>query len=189
MHNLKSARLGRLFLILGLCPWLAVYAHTGNCQLQLSETTLDYGRVTRAAIMEQLGPASILSLGSRQIGLNVLCRQSAALALQVNGPGGLERFRFGDAGQFAMRLSDAVLDGRPVNLGLSQAGNQAVAAASASVLVSPGSTVVPMVAGQSAKGKNLSLQVHIDTGVTEAATRVRDRTTWRGKAIFEVLER
>jgi hypothetical protein len=189
MHNLKPGRLGLLLLILNLWPCLAVNADAENCQLQLNETTLDYGNVTRASMLGNPGSAAGLSLGSRQITLNVLCQKSTAFALMVKGPGGLERFKFGDNGQFTMRLSGALLDGQPVNLGLSQAGSKIVTESSASVSGTPGSMVVPVVAGQSAKGKSLSLQARIDTAVSEAATRVRDRTTWQGNVTFEVLER
>lgn len=189
MHNLKPGCLGLLLLILNLWPCLAVNADAENCQLQLAETTLDYGKVTRADMLGNPGAAAGLSLGSRQITLNVQCQESTAFALMVRGAGGLERFKFGDSGQFTMRLSGALLDGQPVNLGLSQAGSKIVAESSASLSVTPGSMVAPIVAGQSVKGKNLSLQARIDTVVTEAATRVRDRTTWQGNVTFEVVER
>ncbi len=172
-----------------LCQGMVAGAHPANCQVQVSETTLDYGSLTRSAIMAKPAGADRASLGDRQMTLNVLCQEPTAIALMIRGPADQESFRFGEHGRFAVRLSDAMLDGRPVSLGVMQAATKIAPEENASVKVRPGSVVFPFTAERGMKAKSLSLQVHIEPVVSAAATRVRERTTWQGSAVFSVVER
>lgn len=188
MHYLKLNYLCSALPLCFLCAGLTANAFAENCQIQLSQTTLDYGNLTRAAIKDKQSSSQKSSLGDRALTLNVLCQQPTAMGLAIEGLGAQDGFKFGESGQFVMRLSDALLDGKPVNLGSSQASGTLVIKPSASVLVVPGSNVFPLNGEHLSKGKSLSLQVHIAPEVTEAATRVRAQTTWEGNAIFSVVE-
>lgn len=53
--------------------------------------------------------------------LNVLCQNAIRTALIVMGAKGQDNFKFGDSGKFTVLLSDALFDGKPVNLRTSQA--------------------------------------------------------------------
>lgn len=190
MLYLKPARFGGAMLLLAcLCIGAVAGAYGQNCQVQLSQTTLDYGTLSRAAILEKQGAAPGTSLGARELTLNVLCQQPTALALVVRGAAEQENFKLGDGGEFSMRLSDALLDGKPVNLRVSRTASKLAAESGVAVAVIPGATIELIAGGQPGRGKILSLQVHVDPKVTDAASRIRTRTTWQGNVIFTVVER
>lgn len=190
MTYLKSSRFLKPSLMLCIL-WMELVtdAQAENCRIQLSETTVDYGNLTRAAIMGKTTSAPNVSLGDRQMALNVLCQSATKIGLIVNGAAAQDNFKFGDSGQFTVLLSDALLDGKPVNLRSSQADGKQAAEPGATLAVTPGARVAPLIAGQHVPGKNLSLLVGINAKVTDDATKVRGETTWQGNVAFKVVER
>lgn len=182
-HPLKS---GLMLCI--LWAGLAAGAHAENCQIQLSDTTVDYGSLTRAGIIGKSAAGPNVSLGDRQMTLNVMCQKATKIHLIVRGSTGQENFKFGDSGQFKMLLSDALLDGQQANLQSVQISDKQSLEPGATLAVTPGTELVPSIAGQQVTGKNLSLQVRINAEVTDIATKVRGQTTWEGSADFQVVE-
>ena len=181
-----SGHIKKSLLLLYLLTSATAYAN--NCQLQLSDTVINYGRVARAEMLEkQDGPN--VSFGKRQMTLTVFCQKPTEMGLAVRDIKGADKFGFGDRGQLIIQTSNARLDGNPVNLAPMQTAGGISPESSATLTIKPGTTVVPVVAGQPVKGQNFSMQVEVDAKVDEIATRVRAETTWEGKLSFELLER
>ncbi|WP_144424067.1 DUF1120 domain-containing protein [Herbaspirillum hiltneri] len=167
----------------------ALAAPNDNCQMQISNTVIDYGQVTRAELLGRQVSPTAFALGKQTMTLSVNCRQPALMTIYFRGAAGDgNAYRFGNAGNFALNLSLAQLDGKRVKLGnVSVTGQQPDNMAETAVL-SPGIGIVPVQDERTVKGSSFSVQVEIDTKVSGTASRVADRTTWRSSGSFELVE-
>lgn len=87
-----------------------------ECQLNLSQAQLDFGLMNRS-VPFTLAPERLL--GERRLSLTLNCPQPTDMSVFYRGLGaGPERFRFTEHGSYRLRVSDAVLDGQAVELGL-----------------------------------------------------------------------
>ncbi|MGS0742726.1 hypothetical protein ACVBEF_12935 [Glaciimonas sp. GG7] len=155
--------------------------------MQLSETTIDYGRLTRGGMLEnQSGPS--LSLGKRQMTLTVTCQKPTGMWLKARGITGVDKFAFGSTGQLMIYLSHVQLDGAPVNLGLASTVGILPAESKATMVIGPGAIVAPTTAGEIVKGRHFSAQVEVDAIVDDATTRVGTETVIEGRVNFELVE-
>lgn len=155
-----------------------------NCQIKLQPATVDYGTLTRAGIVANQASQPLIPLGQRLINIHIVCQQPTQIALLARGLYGTDGFAFGNNGQFTVNLSNAVLDGVQVNLMRSPNATDAAS----TVLLNPGVKVMPFAAGNVLSGSSLSMQALINTGVTDASTKVREMTIWDGQVIFELTQ-
>ncbi|WP_442799665.1 DUF1120 domain-containing protein [Pseudomonas sp. HN11] len=156
-----------------------------ECQLNLSQTQLDFGLMNRATAVI---PAAERLLGERRISLTLNCPHPTDLSLFYRGPGaGPERFRFTEHGTYSLRVNDAVLDGQAVELGQIAGQGQAPSTSGAQLLWRPDHGIVPMRGGVVVTGRNLSLQIDASAWASEAATQVRDAVTWDTAGLFDAL--
>ncbi len=126
-----------------------------ECQLNLSQTQLDFGLMNRAVA---LVPAPERSLGERQLSLTLNCPQPTDMSVFYRGLGaGPGRFRFTERGSYALQVREAVLDGQAVELGLIAGPGQAPSAIGDPLVWQPDHGVVPMRGGVAVTGRNLSL--------------------------------
>jgi hypothetical protein len=156
-----------------------------DCQLNLSQAELDFGLTNRAVA---LVPAPERLLGERRISLTLNCPQPTDLNLFYRAPGASdERFRFTERGSYALRVSEAVLDGQAVELGRIAGQGQAPSVVSAQLAWQPGHGLVPMRGGVAVLGRNLSLQIDASAWASEDAARVREAVTWDATGLFDAL--
>ncbi|MFL1546962.1 DUF1120 domain-containing protein [Pseudomonas sp. O39] len=156
-----------------------------ECQLNLSQAQLDFGLMNRAVA---LVPAPERLLGERRISLTLNCPQPTDMSVFYRGLGaGLERFRFTELGSYGLRISEAVLDGQAVDLGLIAGQGQPPATVSAQLPWQPDHGIVPMRAGVAVSGRNLSVQIDASAWAREDAARVRDAVTWDTAGLFDAL--
>ncbi|WP_242171480.1 MULTISPECIES: DUF1120 domain-containing protein [unclassified Pseudomonas] len=156
-----------------------------ECQLNLSQAQLDFGLMNRAVA---LAPAPERLLGERRISLTLNCPQPTDMSVFYRGLGaGAERFRFSERGSYGLRVSEAVLDGQAVELGLIAGQGQPPATVSAQLAWQPDHGIVPMRAGVAVSGRNLSLQIDASAWASEDAARVRDAVTWDVAGLFDAL--
>lgn len=168
------------FALLSSGAWAA-----DECQLNLSQAQLDFGLMNRAVAR---GPAPERLLGERRISLTLNCPQPTDMSVFYRGLGaGPERFRFTERGSYGLRVSEAVLDGQAVELGLIAGQGQPPAAVSAQLAWRPDHGIVPMRAGVAVSGRNLSLQIDASAWAKEDAARVRDAVTWDVAGLFDAL--
>lgn len=169
-----------LSLLLGANAWGA-----DECQLNLSETVLDFGLMNRAVA---LAPAAELALGERRLSLTLNCANPTDMSLFYRGlAAGAERFRFTERGSYRLRVTAAVLDGQAVEVGLLAGSGQPAISTGASLNWRPEHGIAPMRAGVPVSGRSLSLQLEASAWALEEASRVNDAMTWDTSGVFDAI--
>ncbi|MGB3123041.1 MAG: DUF1120 domain-containing protein [Pseudomonas sp.] len=169
-----------LSLLLGANAWGAE-----ECQLNLSESVLDFGLMNRAGASM---PATERLLGDRRLSLTLNCPNPTDMSLFYRGlASGTERFRFTERGSYSLRVSDAVLDGQAVELGLLSGSGQPAIRTGAILGWRPEHGIVPMRGGVPVNGRSLSLQVEAKAWAQEEASRVTDAVTWDTSGVFDAI--
>ncbi|MFT0476637.1 DUF1120 domain-containing protein [Pseudomonas antarctica] len=178
--GLKHALYPLAFVLLSANAWAAE-----ECQLNLSQAQLDFGLMNRAVA---LVPAPERLLGERRISLTLNCPQPTDMSLFYRAPGaGAERFRFTERGSYGLRVSEALLDGQAVELGVIAGQGQPPSAVSTHLAWKADHGLVPMRAGMPMTGRNLSLQIDASAWAREDAARVRDAVTWEVAGLFDAV--
>lgn len=167
-------------LLLGTNAWGA-----DECQLNLSEAVQNFGLMNRAV---GLLTAPEHKLGERRLSLNLNCPQPTDLSIFYRALAtGAERFRFTDQGSYSLRLSDAVVDGQAVDLGLLAGSHQPPVTTSAALLWRPDHGIVPIRGGVPVRGQSFSMQIEASAWAREEAFRVRDAVTWETSGVFDAI--
>jgi hypothetical protein len=174
--------LGTLMLS-GLAPH--TWALADECKLTLSQPVLDYGLTNRAI---RANGSAEQTLGERRLSLNLSCPQPTDMTLFYRAMAATtERFRFAEHGSYAVRMSDAVLDGQPVELSLISAAGQVPEATTSSLLWQPQQAIVPVRGGVTAQGQNLSAQLELTAWASDKALQVRDAVVWETTGLFDAV--
>ena len=169
-----------LSLLLGTNAW-----GMDECQLNLSETRVDFGLMNRAATQ---GPAAERLLGERRLSLSLNCPNPTDMSLFYRGLAGSgERFQFTPRGSYSLRASAALLDGQSVELGLLPGIGQPAVSTGATLGWRPEHGIVPMRAGVPVSGRSLSLQLEVSAWAGEEALRVSDAVTWDTSGVFDAI--
>ncbi len=186
----RLQRAGRMMCgVLTAMVWQGMALAAGNCQLQISNRTIDYGQMTRAELLERQASPSTFSLGKQSMTLTATCRQPALITLFFRGAAADgASYRFGNGGSFTLQLSGAQLDGKAVNLGKVKVAGQQPEIMSAAMALLPNDGAVPVSDERPVKGSNFSMNVEIEALVSAAGSRVADQTLWRGNGSFELIE-
>ncbi|CAB3743333.1 hypothetical protein LMG3441_05979 [Achromobacter kerstersii] len=176
--------LARLVLVLFLFG--SASAASAECRLSVSNPEIDYGTLYRSELLAQ-GRSSMLSLSKRELSLTAICDGETPFALRFLGDAvGPNSYRFAVNGSFTIRLSNATVDGSPVELAHASVTGGTQSSPSVSAVLAPGSVISPVSLGQAATGKVFAVQVEFDTSIDEPATRVRDLTFLDGGGAFEL---
>lgn len=102
----------KLVLLAGL---LCTSAARAECEVNVSDTTVDYGKLSSSELATHRG--GVYTLDEREVRVNAICSEPQTMALFISDDSGLQRFRFGDEGDILVSAQQAVLDGKAVNLG------------------------------------------------------------------------
>lgn len=191
MLTLKPTRcLGVCAALVFLFSPLAVSAAPDdNCRMQISNTLIDYGQITRAELLERQVTPTALALGKQNMTLSATCRQPTLMTVFFRGAAGDgNSYRFGNAGNFTLRFSSAQIDGKPVRLGTVNIAGQQPENMGETAVLAPNMGVVAVVDERAVKGTSFSVTVEVDTKVTGTASRVKDKTVWRSSGSFEIVE-
>lgn len=86
-----------------------------ECDVTVSDTTVDYGKLSNSEVTSQRG--GVYTLDEREVRVNAICSEPQAMAIFISDDSGQRRFRFGDSGDILISAQQAVLDGKPVDLG------------------------------------------------------------------------
>ncbi|WP_421535050.1 hypothetical protein [Pseudomonas marginalis] len=153
-----------------------------QCQLQLSESTLDLGRFNRDQPVPIKG-SNLLSVGKRTLNLSATCGADSVMALTFKGAQGREQgYRFANNGVFIVKVIGAQLDGKPVRLRPLDAAQTTAS----ELFVQPGQELSPYVGTTPATGEYLNVQVEIEARIDRAGMRVSADEEWEGSGQFEV---
>lgn len=155
-------------------------AYAAECDVRVSDAEVDYGALYREEIATgQKG--ALLPLGKKQLNVSILCDRASPMGLRLYGdPAGVDQFRFAHAGNFGLKLTDAVIDGRPVSLVQSREG-RIIGSPAATIALSAGQAFIAVEGGQTVIGKSFSATIEVDTFIDDATTRVRDLTLLEGR--------
>lgn len=102
----------KLTLLAGL---FSASAARAECEVSVSDTTVDYGNLSNSEIISHRG--GVYMLDEREVRVNAICSEPQAMALFISDDSGQRRFRFGDNGDILISAQQAVLDGKSVDLG------------------------------------------------------------------------
>ena len=184
----RSAVFGIALAALSTMTGTRVHAQASErCDAQLSESLVDYGRMTRGQLLERQPDSARASLGTRRVTLTAVCAERTAMVLSFQGATADDTaFRFAANDRFTLKVLDAQLDGKPVRLAAAQADATGFAA---SASLRPGDRMSPVDGAGLAQGQRLTVQLEIEPFVGAAATRVAAESRWEGAGRFEVLRR
>ncbi|KAF1028741.1 MAG: Protein GltF [Pseudomonas sp.] len=154
-----------------------------ECQLNLSETRLDFGLMNRAVALVP-GPERLL--GERRLSLTLNCAQPTDMQVFYRAlVADAERFRFTERGSYRLNVRDAIVDGQAVELGLLAGKGQPPITTGTALTWRPEHGIVPMRAGVPLSGRSLSVQIEASAWAREDAARVRDAVTWDSSGLFD----
>lgn len=163
-----------------------------RCQLMLSEGGLEYGAMTRYRLESSNGGTE-LSLGKRRMTMNVTCSKASMLGIVFRAPSAGGDYVFGNvggkSGKVALLMSEAQIDGQPVQLGNATAAGTLPATLGSSARFMPGQAIVPVIDGRPAQGMRFSATVEIDPSVPRGNSQVASPTPLQSNGAFEVLWR
>ncbi|WP_218583845.1 DUF1120 domain-containing protein [Pseudomonas akapageensis] len=155
-----------------------------GCDVSISQPLIDYGLFNRTTLKAQGGE---LPLGVRSLRLNVHCAQADTMTLFYRAlPASAERFRFGEQGSYALRLSDALLDGERVDLAPVAAAGQPPGQADAAIAWLPDKGLTPVKAGSIVQGRSFTASLEVRAWGDEAALGRGDSVTWNNSGLLEV---
>lgn len=173
-------RLSSLLLIIGLADTAQAQ---DECQLNLSETVVDFGQMNR---LTQNDSAAQRLLGEHHLSLTLNCPQPQDLSLFYNAlAASNQRLQFTEHGSYQIHVSDGVLDGQAVELGLLPGSGQALVANGATLNWRAGHGIAPSHGNTVLSGKHFSLQLVVSAWADAAATHVREATTWEVTGLFD----
>ena len=171
-------------LLLAVSSLLTAATVKAECQIQLSDSQVNYGELTRGELLSRHDnslSASELHLGDeRESEISIICDRQTPMTLAFNGPAkDNESYQFGERGRVTLTLHDVTMDDRPVVI--ESAGKQA-----AKMAFSGGNQMRFLKEGQIASGNVLRGKVTIATWLPSDATRVSDRQHWQLDGSFLV---
>lgn len=159
-----------------------------ECQLSLSDTTVDYGQQTVARRSAATADPLCVKIGSSQRTLNAVCDVDRHMAIAFHGvASGPNALQFGSEGQYTITITGAVLDGRQVALGKSPTG-EVPATSGDQLALSYEDTVVPVEADAIPAGKRLELNLRID-GYVRTDAKVTREVNLEGVGHFDLVAR
>jgi hypothetical protein len=163
---------------------VAVAGHAA-CDMALSTTQVDYGRLSRATM--PVDAQGMLDLPARVVGIHIRCPEPRDMTVFFRGtPAGSDGFRFMDKGAFALRLRDGRLDGESVELGQVARAGGVPDRTGASVAWVPERGVAPLKNGQAASGREFSANIDIVAQVDDRALTVDDAARWTTTGLVEL---
>jgi hypothetical protein len=157
-----------------------------DCRINLSESQMDFGQIIPPNSNVALNAGNMHDLGNRVISLNATCPQPSKLLLVLRGEQFGADFKFAKQGQTRVALSNALLDGRTVDLAQIKSPGGAPGTYSSSITAVPGDMIIPVSGGMPATGSVLSLQVEIQPVVPVAELRTREAKTLEANLSFQI---
>lgn len=165
-------------------------ADAAECQIGLSESNVDYGRLDRTELEGSSGPDHDVVLGRRHLMLSVTCPLPASMALRFVAQSAQEGgYKFARTGMFTILMRQAILDGRTVSLATGGTLGDSPQGAAESQPIEPGRSVVAVAEGGPARGRQFIALLEIQTSIPRKAMRVSGETLLEGAGRLELLSR
>lgn len=185
MNTGHTLKLTLCLALLGLGALPTKQAQADDCRLTLSQAQLDFGLMNRAIHLTQ---ARERLLGERRLSLTLNCAHPTDMSLFYRGLAAAgERLRFTERGSYSVQVSDAVLDGKAVELGLLAGIGQAPSVRASTLTWRPDHAIVPLQEGSPVQGSSFSAQLLVSAWAQEDAAHVRDAVTWDVTGLIDSL--
>ncbi|UVL64268.1 DUF1120 domain-containing protein [Pseudomonas sp. B21-032] len=170
--------------ILALAWAPAAWAASDDCAVSISQPLIDYGVLNRTTLKPLAGE---LPLGVRNLVLNVHCPRPQPITLFYRAaPASAERFRFGDQGSYALRVSGALVDGESVDLAsLTKTGGVTEQADAVSDWL-PDKGLAPIRAGNLVPVRSFSARLEIRAWGDESVFNRGDAVTWQANGLLDI---
>ena len=155
-----------------------------NCEIKLSQPHLDFGQFSQGTLIKSRTPSGHLSIGIRTISLSSSCGPDSLIELSFNATSYDESsYTFADNGKFTLKILDAQLDGREVQM----RSRDRIATSDERNLIRPGDHLVPFDGQTLAIGERLNLKIEAHALIDEAQSRVNGEAIVEGQGQFEVM--
>lgn len=160
-----------------------------RCSLSLGGDVVDYGDQSRGQLQDALAGRNSVTFGKRELMLSVACPYTQNMRIALRGVRN-ERgsLRYGNGGSLTVRLFGAQMDGRRVLVASANPAGVPNGAATDSLLLRPGESFAPIVNGQLAQGKTLTVRLEVEPTLPEAEARVSIRQVYESNFRLELLD-
>ncbi|WP_213878244.1 fimbrial protein [Pseudomonas sp. dw_358] len=155
-----------------------------RCTVSFGNDQVDYGTVSRWQLQDaQTGPHEV-TFGKRTLMLSVICPYSQTIRLRLYGERNASGdLRYGDRGRLILRLSDAQLDGKNVQLVSSRPDGVVEGSTHDSLWLQPGQVFAPGI-----DGKALTARIEIEPILPETEARVGSLRSSESRFRIELKE-
>lgn len=157
---MMNKRIGACLLSLSM---LSVSATSlADCSVSVSDSTVDYGRISRSDVNNLHG--DWYGLDERDVRINAFCSEPQNMALFISDGSGLRGFRFGESGNIIITARQAMLDGHAVDLGKTNIHGDFIPMGNKNrrtALVLNNDGLLPVRGGEVATGQQFSLMLHL----------------------------
>lgn len=161
---------------LGLLALATCSSAMADCQVSISQSTLNYGQIKRGDVVNTVKEWS--ALAERNVQLNVYCSEAQKMALFFNGQAGDQQvFTLGNSSRLAVVASNAMLDGKSVQLSQTEShGTFVLSGQSRDELpIRNGQGIVPVSGGVAMTGQQLSVTLKVKPALNHNELNVRDK--------------
>lgn len=153
------------------CPWA-----WAECQVSLSQSTVNYGQIKHGDLSQNVRPWS--TLAERTVQLNAWCPQSEKMALFFGGKAGEQQvFLFGENSRLVVTASHGMLDGKSVQLNQTASHGSFLPAGQSSdeLMVRNGQGIIPVNSGEALAGQQFSLTLTLKPALNNSDLNIHDK--------------
>ena len=159
-----------------------------RCSLTLGGGVVDYGTLSRWQLQDAKMGHNNVTFGKRTLTLNVACPYTQSMHLTVNGERSARGdFRYGNRGSMNVRIFDAQIDGKSVQIASATPDGIIYRTASDSTLLRPDQNFAAISNNQLARGKTFTARLEIDPTLPEADAQVSTHEIYEANMSIELL--
>lgn len=157
-----------------------------RCVINVSNSVINYGVQSRWQMEERSGQK--VSPGKRTFTLSVVCPYSQTMRVILRGTSAYDgQLQYGTGGSVSLKILDAALDGKPIQLSLIENGIHKKIA-NDSLELRPDLGMMAMRDGDAVKGKNFTARVEVEPVLPEKEARVTSRQISEAIFSFELIK-
>lgn len=181
------------YLVVGLGLALHPLAHAdeNDCQLTVSQSEVNYTQLRREDVVTT--QQSWHKMAEREITVNASCPESVQMGVQALGAAGEKgRFRFGQKGGVAFKVSNVIVDGKEYSAGktVDQINLTPESGSGASLFVNNNDAIVAVENNAVPAGKQMSFTVTLFPVLNDAAfSGNNDETQLEADITWQLLTR
>lgn len=158
-----------------------------RCKVSASSEVIDYGSYSRGQLQDAGGQK--VSPGKRILMVNAVCPYKKVMRVILHGDKASNgNLRYGNKGSVTMRLLDAQLDGKSVQVAATKVGSHLRTSVESNILLQPGQGIVAIHNDQPAEGRSFTARIEIEPVMPESDARVSAYQTIESNLTFELAD-